>query len=510
MSDIEKNIADKFASYCHVSNVDYDVVEKAGDKYLILYVGKINDIYAKNITRLDNNLEDSSPYKNKIYLKQKTPKPWLKSIEIQLLQNVLAESLTIGKSSLKSDFFKKFIPFVGGEEARIYTKTNNVIFGRRGAGKSSLILYACNLAQKDNLPFAWVAMQQFQRRNDYQVIPQVLFDIIEQCVTNHGMETVRADRIKTTIHKMEDKGLSLTIDDVKILLPIFARDFLPFVQSKGAFYIFIDDLHLLHPDIQPAFLSALYSFSRGNDVYLKITSIENLTRLYNETGREGLQPPGDAQIIRLDYNLINPQTAYKHIENILNAYLKYVGIPSLNSLCSKEVLQRLIWVSAGVPRDALYIFNNSIMKAISTNRRYLAITDINMAASDSMTEKEKYINDDVQDDLEKVLHVINDIKDFCLKKIKCNAFLVKINNNDERYRIIKKIVDLRLIHMLHQGITPERAGEKYEAFMLDYAFYTGFRKTPSVKEFTKAPTLPLAKDLRKLKAFNYEARIIFN
>jgi len=126
-----------------------------------------------------------------------------------------------------------------------------------------------------------------------------------------------------------------------------------------------------------------------------------------------------------------------------------------------------------------------------------------------MTEKEKYISDDVQDDLEKVLLVINDIKDFCMKKIKCNAFLVKINNNDERYHIIKKIVDLRLIHMLHQGITPERAGEKYEAFMLDYAFYTGFRKTPSVQEFTKAPTLPLAKELRKLKTYNYETRIAF-
>jgi hypothetical protein len=281
------------------------------------------------------------------------------------------------------------------------------------------------------------------------------------------------------------------------------------VQKYGPFYLFLDDLHLLHPIIQPYFLSALYSFARGNSIYLKITSIENLTTLLHEGTKEGLQTPGDAQVIRLDYNLVNPRDALNHMRQILDSYVKYVGIPSIASLAGGNVLERLVWVAAGVPRDALYIFNNAITKALAARRGNIAVTDINMAAADSLTEKERYVSDDVAENAAFIMNVVNDIKDYCLREIRCNAFLVRLDSADERYRLLKKVSDLRFIHILHPGITPTTAGEKYEAYMLDYAFYTGFRKAPSVKEFMRSPQQPLAKDLRKLDRYSYDQRTVF-
>lgn len=43
--------------------------------------------------------------------------------------------------------------------------------------------------------------------------------------------------------------------------------------------------------------------------------------------------------------------------------------------------------------------------------------------------------------------------------------------------------------------------------MLDYAFYTGFRKAPSVKEFKSQPEQPLAKELRQLDRYPDESRL---
>jgi hypothetical protein len=419
----------------------------------------------------------------------------------------LAESLTIGKSTLESDYHRKFIPFLGGEERQIFSETNHVVFGRRGAGKSSLVLYACNQARRNGLPFAWIALQQYSGRDDLLVIPQVLYELVEAIAAYPSAEPERLQRLRSEVYSLEAKGCHLTRKDINTAIPRLTREILPFVHRCKHFYLCIDDLHLLHPTIQPCFLSAFYSFARGNNIHLKITAIENLTSLFDDDAKEGLQPPGDAQIIRLDYNLVNPRAALNHVREVLNGYVKYVGIPSLSSLCGKDVLERLVWTSAGVPRDALYIFSNAITKARAAGRKHVAVMDINMAAADSLTEKERYISDDVAEG-SFVRDVIATLKDFCLKEIKCNAFLMHIDSNDARYRTIKKISDLRFVHVLHPGITPEKAGEKYEALLLDYAFYTGFRKAPSVKEFKTHPEPPLVKELRKLKRFDYSERIV--
>ncbi|EMI15476.1 hypothetical protein RMSM_07598 [Rhodopirellula maiorica SM1] len=501
------DIVDDFARRCHVTPPNFEIVDKAGDKYLAISVGRVNDIYANHIEQVSDALEEDHPFSDRIFLRQKTPDAWLRSTETQLLEKLISESLTVGRSTLDSEYHKKFIPFLGGEERQIFSDANHVVFGRRGAGKSSLVLYACNNARRENIPFVWIALQQYRGRDDLMVIPQVLYELIEGIAAYESIDIERIEKLRKIVNALEDKEGDLTRKDIDIVLPRIARELLPFVRENGKFYICIDDLHLLDKSLQPYFLSAFYSFARGNHIYLKITAIENFARLYDENAREGLQPPGDAQIIRLDYNLVNPKAAHDHLQRVLNGYVQYAGIPSLASLFGNNVLERLVWVAAGVPRDALYIFRQAIGKARTAGRKMIAVTDINMAAAESLTEKESYINDDAAAESSQIRAAIDDIKQFCLKTSRCNAFLVHIDANDPRYNIIKKVSDLRFLHVLHPGITPEKAGEKYEALMLDYAFYTGFRKAPSVKEFKSQPEQPLAKELRQLDRYPYESRL---
>ena len=508
MTNAATQFVERFASICNTTIPAWSLSNKAGETFLSIHVGRINEIYTDALSAVRNELA-SNEYSDRVFLKAVTPKSWLNSLEVQLLQRILTESLTVGKATLDSAFHKKFIPFLGGEERRIYSEANHVVFGRRGAGKSSLVLYACHQAQRENRPYAWIALQQYSRRDDLLIIPQVLYEIVDAMSRYPEGKEDKIKRLRGIIYSLEERGEQLNKREINQILPVFARDFLPFVRNYGHFYLFLDDLHLLQPTIQPYFLSALYSFARGNSIYLKITAIENLTTLLHEGAKEGLQTPGDAQVIRLDYNLVNPGEALNHLRQILESYVKYVGVPSLASVAGNSALERLVWVAAGVPRDALYIFNNAITKALASGRKSIAVTDVNMAAADSLTEKERYVSDDVAEDAALIMKVVDDIKDYCLKEIRCNAFLVRIDSADERYRLLKKISDLRFIHILHPGITPTTAGEKYEAYMLDYAFYTGFRKAPSVKEFMSVPQQPLAKDLRKLNRYRYDNRSVF-
>ena len=53
-------------------------------------------------------------------------------------------------------------------------------------------------------------------------------------------------------------------------------------------------------------------------------------------------------------------------------------------------------------------------------------------------------------------------------------------------RLVHVLSDLRMVHLIHQSITPEKAGERYEAFILDYSLFTGFRRRPNVREMVPA------------------------
>jgi len=69
-------------------------------------------------------------------------------------------------------------------------------------------------------------------------------------------------------------------------------------------------------------------------------------------------------------------------------------------------------------------------------------------------------------------------------------------------------MDLRLIHLLHPSITPGKAGERYEAYLLDYSFYTGVRRRHGLKELkisSDAP--PRYAELRKLPKIDVEALV---
>ena len=493
-----ESLVKSFSNLCSSTMPSYEIVNKGGEAFLEIHVGKITENLADKLQKAKNENPQNS-FNDTAYLVEKKIDNWLDSIESDILQNVISESLTIGRHSLKSDFYKKFIPSVGGEEKRISSKTNNIVYGRRGAGKSSLILYGCNKVIEQNHPFVWIALQQYHNRTDLQVIPQVLYEIVSQL--SGELQDADKNRLLSIVHDLEDVGMNIDFNNIKMKLPLFTRYLMPIVEKKAAIYLFLDDLHLVGKNIQPLLLSALYSFCRGNDIFLKISSIENLTSLFDFQLKEGLEVPGDLQSVVLDYNLMTPQKTFDHINEIIFSYIKYSGIPSFSSLCDIRARQRLTWVSAGVPRDALYIFNNAITQAKNSNRKKIAIVDINMAASESMSEKEKYITDDIEDDPSTLKSCLEEIKNFCFNESKLNSFLVHKDPSNSKYKLIRKLIDLRFLHILHPGITPDRRNEKYEALLLDYAFYTGFRRNPSVKEFKPTPQLPTAKELRGLKRF---------
>jgi hypothetical protein len=68
---------------------------------------------------------------------------------------------------------------------------------------------------------------------------------------------------------------------------------------------------------------------------------------------------------------------------------------------------------------------------------------------------------------------------------------------------VRKLIDLRLLHVINEGITIGEAGRKYLGLVLDYGFYTGIRAARSVDLFNRQTQRVAYKDLRKLPVFEH-------
>lgn len=424
----------------------------------------------------------------------------LQSAEGRLLLRTLSESLNINRNSFKEDFFTRYTKSVSGAEEQITAAANHIVFGRRGAGKSSLLLYGLHTRNERELVSAWIDMQVYSQRGDNAVALDLFLEVISQ-VKEYLPKATYADAVVSELQTLKTNTI-ISEDKIRKVLPDIRRALGSFSSQGQDLVIFLDDYHVLLPQLQPKVLALLYAVTRGNGIFLKLSAIETLTRTWDTATKSGLQIPHDVQEIKLDYNLTIPAKATEHISSILDAHATYCGLSSIRSLCtSVDVLSRLVWVSAGVPRDALSIFGQAMTKSSLTGGKRVSVSSINVAASETVNIKLKELDTDASGEAEALHILLEQLRQFCVRDQQKNAFLIEIRNDDATYQRVLKLVDLRLLHVINEGISVGEAGRKYLALILDYGFYIGVRAAKSVDLFNRQTKKVAYKELRRLPIF---------
>jgi hypothetical protein len=420
--------------------------------------------------------------------------------ETQFLRTTLSESLTATQHSFADDFFTRYIRSVSGDEEQIVSQSNHIVYGRRGAGKSSLLAYLMHNLRQSASPYAWVNMQTYSGRNDIGTVAEVLIDITNQ-LQEYASNQPDFETFLPNLETVLDKDMEESIEYLNRLIPRIRRSFGKISSQCGGVFIFLDDIHVVAETLQPILLDKLYSICRGNQIFLKISGIEQFVKLRDPSSRQGLETPGDIQVIRLDYNLTMPDKSKRHIHEILNSHAVYCGLPSVNYICRDGVIDRLVWVSAGVPRDALYLFSQAISESSVRDQKKVSVSSVNASASEMTDEKLREIKVDASGKYEEVNKILDAIRQFCITEQRKNVFLVEIQNENATFHKIEELIALRLLHILHAGITPGEVGRRFMALMLDYGFYVGIRAARSVSLFSEEPKTVLAKDVRLFPIF---------
>ena len=489
-------IREQFEKESGLYGLNFKTVTKGTTNVLVIYVSHPTD---RLFAILESAREAHTREDGEVLiatLTKRSHKDIFRSAEIGLLLRVLTESQNVNRYSFPNDFFARYTNSVSGAETQIVSNANHIVLGRRGAGKSMLLLYALQRRKQQDKPSVWVDMQVYSGREDHGVITDVLVDILEQLRDLIQNEEGHNELMKFLLRPEAE------LDYVRRFLPKIRRYLSVFPMTGTEVFVFIDDLHVVAESLQTILLDVIYAVSRGNGMFLKISAIETLVRTYDQVSKQGLEIPQDAQNLRLDYNLTTPDKTAAQIGAILDAHASYSGLPSIRRLCSSaHVLPRLTWVSAGVPRDALNLFSQAINKATGEGRKRVTVSNVNVAASETLSIKLKDFAADASVKQEALNALFESIKRFCIQEQQKNAFLVEARSNDDLYGSVMSLVQLRLLHVISEGITVGRVGRKYVGLILDYGLYTGIRAAQSVDLFNRQTTRVAYKELRALPVF---------
>ncbi len=497
-----EEIVDAYAKQLGGVHPEFFIKDRADGPYLIIEFANPQEHHYRILNDIVSDLPEGNLFKERATVQKRKAAPRLRLLlpETRLLKNEIAESLTIDRHSFGKNFFLRYTPSVTGFEQQITAKANYAVYGRRGAGKSSLLAYAMQSSMRFGSPYSWVAMQTFSNRSDKEVIPAVIAAILHDIKTE-GADVGEIDNLAKQFDSLSEQTSEDVLTKCDKLIPRTKRVLGQLATVASPITIFIDDIHVIAESIQPIVLGFIYKITRGNNVFLKISGIGQLTKLYDYVEKIGLQPTHDVQILNLDLNLTMPDSSKQHIVSILDAHARYCGLPEIGYLAGDAALSRLVLVAAGVPRDALNLFSIAISKAVTKKQKLVSITSINAAASEMAEAKLKDVEQDSGADVQEIQNILSEVKQFCISQERKNAFLVEIKNADHRYQLVRKLEALRLVHLLHEGITPQKAGKRYIALMLDYGFYVGIRAARSVELIPSQPRALSAKELRSLPIF---------
>jgi hypothetical protein len=409
--------------------------------------------------------------------------------------NELANLLTARSRTSEVQPSLLYIRDASDNLSSVMAARHHLIFGRRGSGKTALMVEAKRAVIEAGSVAVWLNLQSLRSLSAHQCFSwfvEQLGDAIQVYYASRSRaprSLAAAAELKNEVSASNAAGMGLWIPRAQQLVRRF-------LEAEGIqLFVFVDELHYLPRAQQPVFLDYLHGSVRDCDAWLKVAGIRNLSRWFVAEGSVGLQTGQDADHIDLDITLEDPPKAKTFLEEMLRSYARYVGIGYLAGVFSNEALDRLILASGAVPRDYLVLGAAGIREAQKRPKaKTVGVQDINKVAGDAAKVKIAELEDDAAataGSAQRIAEALNIVREFCIAKRNSTYFRIDFRDREEHqpeHSLLQGLVDLRLLHLVDSSLSDEReAGRRSEVYMLDLSQYSGqrLRKRLKVLDFDR-------------------------
>lgn len=493
-----QEVIDAFEREVGVSSIPHTKVLAGTREFLKFMVGREAPLYSYALLEAQKNLRPDNLYKGALGLSVTKVRNFPASIEANALLTLLTRSTReVSQGNASRGYSIPYVPFRKREDHLLTQPANHIVRGRRGVGKSTLIRRATEILASTKALVCVLDMQTYSTLASDDLVREVLFDICNGIATSAdrfgNVACAESNALKLVANKIASGETSAS--RAPVVIKRVMSDLTRIVVGDA--FVFLDDFHLIAREAQPKLLHVIHAALKGSNGWLKVAGLSSLLNAYAPNEREGLQIPGDAQYVPLDLTLENPEAAETHLRAILEGFLTAVGYTLNGTVLPDAAFRRLAWANAGVPRDFLQMFARSLEHASRNRHAAVTLSDVNVAIGEFGQQKMDDLQKDARYVAGKLRAMLEKLETLCLEGQKINAFLIRSDNTPER-AVIQILSDLRMVHLIHQSITPRRAGERFEAYILDYSLFTGFRRRPNVKEMIPKHLQFKASELRAL------------
>ena len=380
-----------------------------------------------------------------------------------------------------------YVPDTAQNILTAITPRHHLIFGRRGTGKTALMVEAKQRVESEGCLSYWINMLTHRGGPANRIFVWICRDLCEKMQVFYSKKK-RIPQLLALISKLQDDADKLltekeiSTDEVSRLVPYMQNVIRQFADTNATrFYIFLDDLHYLPSAEQPKLLDLVHGAVRDSDAWLKVTGIRHLTRWFQAKPSLGLQTGHDADPIDLDVTLEEPSRAKTFLEQVFLRYARHVGISSLSSILSPTALDRLVLASGAVPRDYLTLSARAISQAQKREKaRRVGVQDVGQVAGEAAKVKIAELEEDAasSEDTPSRIKGLDHILTFCDEK-SCTFFRIDFRdrqNHPDEYSIIRELMDGRLIHLVRASLSDiQKAGRRYEVYILDLSQFSSER-----------------------------------
>jgi len=424
---------------------------------------------------------------------------------------------------------------IGGNLGRISAPQHQVIFGRRGSGKSCLFIHYLKSHESDRVRPIYVLADEFKRLTFPDLLIRLLIklmegvptkgrwwkrilgiqtpteakarelrallDLAEEADVTSGEKSTRknAKRAKAvdgvlslegSHESANEQSRSSSFREKKIeMLERHLRDYKDAINASLKTWgqqdiaVLIDDFYLFPRDKQADIVDYLHRLVRDTSLYLKIGTIRHRTTLIrNDVQTIGVELGQDVEEISLDRTFEDLNATQTFLLQMLRSLAEREGINDIDAFFNPDALQALTLASGGVPRDFLNIFVQAIDAARAHQRnRWLTPTFVNRGAGRlSYTQKLRNLKEDAGVDVAGLERTFVDLLKFCLRESKKTAFLISQDDaqtHRSEHDLVQQLMDFKLIHVVEPDTSAAsgRSG-RYEAYTLDFALFTEPRR----------------------------------
>ena len=422
---------------------------------------------------------------------------------------------------------------VGGNLKRIRAPQHQVVYGRRGSGKSCLFVhYHRKVAQTDGVFSIYINCDEIKSLSYPDLLIRLLIHILEglpseqrrlwRLRTRSKKVNAALSRLRELLDLAEDaqvreeqrssetQGFEASLsasalpavastrsthvtngrisifrqrkleeinrhllDYKTVLMEALGRS----TSKRGA--LILDDFYLIDPAVQPDVIDCIHRLVRGTNLYLKLGSVRQRTSLVRiGTQTVGIEEHQDVEVINLDHTFEDTSETQEFLESMLDSMADRLGIRAASKrFLSVSGRLELTLASGGVPRDYLTILVAAVAAAkADPNAKWLTPRPIYKGAGrQSYRTKLSHLREDLGFDAAPLERVFQDLLEFCLREKRKTAFLVSqtdVTPFSDIHSLILQLMDFKLIHIIESDTSAAsgRSG-RYEAYSLDFSLF---------------------------------------